>query len=254
MLHIIQNDPQVPPGNLCDDLAVPYVVHHPYRGERLPEAASLGALIVLGGAMGANDDERYPFLRDLKQLIRVVVEREIPYLGICLGGQMLAAALGGEVVSNRWEELGTLSVELTAAGVSDRLFSRLAGSLTTFQWHHDSFDLPPGATLLASSTACQNQAFRVGSCAWGVQFHPEVTEPIIRDWCAWDPRTLQQSDRLVEEFSSHDAPYRAIARQLWLNFLSAYHQELSAPATQRDASAQQLSVAPQSRLIRSCQA
>ncbi len=233
MLHIIQNDPQVPPGNLCHDLNVPYVVHHPYRGEPLPEAASLGALIVLGGAMGANDDDRYPFLTDLKQLIRVVVQREIPCLGICLGGQLLAAALGGAVVSNRWEELGTLSVELTAAGVADRLFNRLAGSFTTFQWHHDSFDLPEGAILLASSAVCPNQAFRVGNCAWGVQFHPEVTEPIIRDWCAWDPTTLQQSDRLVEEFSGMGASYRSIARQLWLNFLATCNQELSASAAQR---------------------
>ena len=98
MLHIIQNDPEVPPGNLLDHLAIPYTVHHPYRGDILPEQGDISALIVMGGAMGANDDARYPFLPELKILIRSVVAARIPYLGVCLGGQLLAAALGAEAV------------------------------------------------------------------------------------------------------------------------------------------------------------
>ncbi|MFZ4857410.1 MAG: type 1 glutamine amidotransferase [Desulfuromonadaceae bacterium] len=219
MLHIIQNDPEVPPGNLLDHLTIPYIVHHPYRGDSLPESGKITALIVMGGAMGANDDARFPFLADLKNLIRSVVAARVPYLGVCLGGQLLAAALGADVVSYRWEELGTLDVSLTPEGSKDRLFEGIAAEFKTFQWHHDSFDIPVGGVLLASSAACPHQAFRVGSSAWGVQFHPEVTEPIIRDWCAWSRSTAERADTLVDEFSNSADGYAAHSRRLVTNFV-----------------------------------
>jgi GMP synthase-like glutamine amidotransferase len=219
MLHIIQNDPEVPPGNIIDHLGIPYTVHHPNRDGILPELEQLSALIVLGGSMGANDDDRYPFLGDVKNLIRQVMAARIPYLGICLGGQLLAAALGAEVVSGRWEELGALKVSLTENGKTDRLFVGIPEVFNTFQWHHDSFDIPPGGVLLASSSACPHQAFRVGESAWGLQFHPEVTEKIIRDWCAWDSSTMERTEELVAAFSGNEENYRAIARQLIDNFV-----------------------------------
>jgi GMP synthase-like glutamine amidotransferase len=221
MLHIIQNDPEVPPGNIIDNLTIPYVIHHPYRDGYLPGPQQIPALIVMGGAMGANDDGRHPFLGDLKKLIRAVVAARIPYLGICLGGQLLAASLGAEVVSNRWEETGTLTVSLTAAGKEDRLFGGIPGEFGTFQWHHDSFDIPAGGILLASSAACPHQAFRVGDAAWGLQFHPEVTEAIIRDWCAWDSSTTAGTEELVSAFTGDGAAYGATARQLLHNFLQS---------------------------------
>lgn len=223
MLQIIQNDPEVPPGNLADNLTelqVPFQVSHPYRGETLPALPDITALIVLGGAMGANDDAHHPFLTPLKTLITQVVHAGIPYLGICLGGQLLAAALGTPVVSCRWEELGTLEVSLTDQGMSDQLFSGLPSPFTTFQWHHDSFDLPAAATLLASSPACPHQAFRVGNCAWGLQFHPEVNEAIIRAWCAWDPATASRADELVSAFLSHQQAYDTTARTILRNLLT----------------------------------
>jgi GMP synthase-like glutamine amidotransferase len=219
MLHIIQNDPEVPPGNILDHLTVPHVVHHPCRDGCLPEPEQISALIVLGGAMGANDDQRHPFLGDLKFLIRRAVALRIPYLGICLGGQLLAAALGAKVVSQRWEELGTLDVSLTHTGKADRLFIGFPEDFRTFQWHHDSFDIPDGGVLLASSAACTNQAFRVGESAWGLQFHPEVTEAIIRDWCAWDRSMQEKTEELVAAFCRNLESYRAISRRLLGNFL-----------------------------------
>lgn len=224
MLHIIQNDPQVPPGNIAENLdaaGILYAVHHPYAGDPLPELRDVSALIVMGGAMGANDDSRHPFLRDLKIFIKTAVLADVPYLGVCLGGQLLAAALGAQVVSNRWEELGSLPVALTAEGHRDALLAGLPGEIDTFQWHHDSFDIPDGALLLASSPVCRHQAFRVGSVAWGTQFHPEVTEPIIRDWCAWDPATSARVDELLGDFQRIESRYRATARQLLANFLAA---------------------------------
>lgn len=219
MLNIIQNDPEVPPGNLLDQLNVPYRVHHLYLGEPLPEIGGTSAVIVLGGAMGANDDARHPFLTVLKRFIREVVASGIPYLGICLGGQLLAAALGADVHSVRWEEQGTLSVKLTSSGKVDPLFRGIADEFPTFQWHHDSFDIPEKGVLLALSVACPHQAFRVGTRAWGVQFHPEVTESIVRDWCACDNTTAAQTEDLVTAFADREAEYRQIARSLRGNFL-----------------------------------
>lgn len=219
MLHIIQNDPDVPPGNILDSISIPFSIHHLYRGERLPETAEISALIVLGGAMGANDDYRHPFLGELKQRICEVVTAQIPYLGICLGGQLLAAALGAPVVSNRWDELGTRDVSLTREGNVDRLFKGLPVDFTTFQWHHDSFDIPDGGVVLATSTTCPHQAFRVGETAWGLQFHPEVTEQIIRDWCSWDETTRKNAENLLTEFTRNEDAYRATSRLLMDNFL-----------------------------------
>lgn len=223
MLHIIQNDPEVPPGCIADDLQtldIPFQLHHPYRNEPLPASAEIGGLIVLGGAMHANDHHGHPFLLPLKQLIRDTVHAGIPYLGICLGGQLLAAALGGRVVQNRWEELGTLAVSQTPAAAEDLLFVGVDTTFCSFQWHHDSFDLPPEAELLATSSACPHQAFRIGTTTWGLQFHPEVDEGIIRAWCAWSPETATLSNQLAAEFMHHHASYRRTARLLLTNFLA----------------------------------
>ena len=219
MIYIIQNDPEVPAGNILDNLPVPCRVLHLYLGEPLPRPEEISALIILGGAMGANDDLKHPFLTELKALIRQAVTASIPYLGICLGGQLLAASLGAKVASNRWEELGTLPVTLTAEGESDGLFSGISPQFHSFQWHHDSFDIPADGVLLAASPACPHQAFRVGSCAWGLQFHPEVTEEIIACWCAWDKATASRKDELLAQFTAVTADYSSVARRLLENFL-----------------------------------
>jgi GMP synthase (glutamine-hydrolysing) len=221
MLHIIQNDPEVPPGSITDHVPVPYLVHHPYRDGLFPQLKDISALIVLGGAMGANDDRKHPFLVELKQLIRQVVVAGIPYLGVCLGGQLLAAALGAKVVSTRWEEIGNLHVSLMAEGKKEPLFTGITPNFPAFQWHHDSFDIPPGGVLLASSTACPHQAFRVGKSAWGIQFHPEVTEEIIRCWSAWDSSTSSRTEEFVTGFKAEAENYEATMRQILWNFLQA---------------------------------
>jgi len=223
MLLIIQNDPEVPPGTIAENLeaiGIVYAVHHPYNGDPLPDPRDMSALIVLGGAMGANDDARHPFLCELKGFIRKVVAAGIPYFGICLGGQLLAAALGARVASNRWEELGSLPVELVPTGQGDFLFEGIPRKFITFQWHHDSFDIPDGGVLLASSPLCGHQAFRYGTTAWGVQFHPEVTEQIIRDWCAWDRSTAGRTEELIIAYHVMENEYKAVSRQLLVNFLT----------------------------------
>jgi GMP synthase-like glutamine amidotransferase len=220
VLYIIQNDPEVPPGTLLDHISIPFQVLHPYRDGLLPQSEDISALIVLGGAMGANDDCMHPFLADLKELIRKVVRSGTPYLGVCLGGQLLSAALGARVESCRWEEIGNFQVTLTEAGGRDRLFSGIPKRFAAFQWHHDSFDIPPGGVLLAYSAACPHQAFRVGDRAWGVQFHPEVTEEIIRTWAAWDRSLSISCEELVAGFKAEEGSCQATVGQLIRNFVA----------------------------------
>lgn len=221
MLHIIQNDPDVPPGNIVHHLSVPYKVHRAFRDGLLPRADDVSALIVLGGTMGANDDSDHPFLSDLKSFIRQVVGARRAYLGICLGGQLLASAFGACVRSDRWAEIGVHNVSLTSNGKRDRLFHGMPDTFSTFQWHNDSFDIPREGILLATSQACHHQAFRMGDNAWGLQFHPEVTEQIIHAWCAAGQFTIQQTEELVARFNSVADRYRSTARLLLDNFLAA---------------------------------
>lgn len=224
MLYIIQNDAEVPPGLVgveLDRLGVTWTTVHPYRGEPLPRIGATAAIIVLGGAMGANDDLSYPFLTELKAFLREVAARDIPCLGICLGGQLLAASLGAAVTSGIHGEKGTYSVMLTPEGADDRLFRGIGQEFLSFQWHNDNFAVPEGAVRLAFSPGCPNQAFRVGTRVWGVQFHPEVDERIVREWSSWTKETAARTEEFVAAYRAGEADYCRVLRQMMENFLMA---------------------------------
>ena len=221
---IIQNDPEVPPGLVgreLDRLGVAWSAVRPYGGEPLPELSTTAAVIVLGGAMGANDDHKHPFLTGLKSFIREVAARDIPYLGICLGGQLLAASLGAEVSSGVHAEKGTYSVVLTDKGIEDRLFHGIDREFASFQWHNDSFAIPAGAVRLAFSDACPNQAFRMGARCWGTQFHPEVDERIVREWSSWTKGTAARTEEFVADYRRRETEYHMVCRHMVKNFLGA---------------------------------
>lgn len=139
-------------------------------------------LVVLGGPMNVNETRIYPFLRRELHWIKQALTCEVPILGICLGAQLLAKALGSRVYPNAVKEIGWHYVHLTEASSSDFLFSGMPAELVTFQWHGDTFDMPQGAELLATAQDCRHQAFRFGAHAWGLQFHPEMTNEMIEDW------------------------------------------------------------------------
>ena len=222
MLVIIQNHPEVPLGAFAGYLAeagTPYTTIHPYTGAKLPPVGDVPAVVVLGGAMGVHETDRHPFLVDLKGFIRECVADSVPFLGICLGGQLLADVLGAPVtVRSPFKEKGALSVRLTAAGLADPLFAEVPEEFSTFQWHNDSFAIPDGAVLLASSPACPNQAFRYGENAWGTQFHPEVDKAIVGCWARWSKETAPAVDEYLAAFAAREESYRSASRRLLGNF------------------------------------
>ena len=153
-------------------------------GAPVPDTTQAAGLIFMGGPMSANDD--LPWLRQELQLISRAVERRQPVLGVCLGAQLIAKALGSRVYRNAVKEIGWFDIHLTEAGARDALFAGIGPVETVFHWHGETFDLPPGAQWLAYSEACRNQAFRAGANTYGLQFHLEVTPAMIEDWCARD--------------------------------------------------------------------
>jgi GMP synthase (glutamine-hydrolysing) len=151
------------------------------EGDPLPDWREFPAIVVMGGPMGAYQEADHPWLVDEKRLLREAVEGDVPVWGVCLGAQLLASALGARVYPGAEPEVGLLPVELTAAAAEDPVFGDAPRSFPTLQWHGDTFDLPDGATLLASSPAYPHQAFRVGR-SYALQFHIEVPLELAREW------------------------------------------------------------------------
>ena len=152
------------------------------RAARIPEPDEVEGLVVMGGPMGAYETDYHSFLGEECRLIAEVVRRNRPVLGVCLGAQLLAKALGARVFPGHGSEIGFGSVRLSREGESDPFLGSAGPVIPVFHWHGDTFDLPEGATLLASSTEYAHQAFRLGICVYGLQFH---VEPDSEVWSAW---------------------------------------------------------------------
>jgi len=217
----IQNDPEVPPGTYADRLAetgIAFRIARPFAGEDIPRLDEAAAVIVLGGSMGVNDTGVHPFLLKVKDYIRAALNVWKPFLGICLGGQLLADVAGARVTSNLYEEIGVRRVNLSMKGLEDVLFRSVPAHFDTFQWHHDSFALPEGAIPLACSDACPIQAFRCGRNAYGLQFHPEVNENIVEAWCR-DFAGGPEPDLILAGFRNVRASYLNNSLRILDNFL-----------------------------------
>lgn len=144
-----------------------------------PEMKGAGGLVVLGGPEAVYQLDRYPYLRDEIALIQNALAEGKPVLGVCLGSQLLAAALGAQVRRGTRREIGWYPIRLNDAAADDRLMRGLPREFTAMHWHSDVLDLPSGATSLASSDLTQVQAFRYGANAYGIQFHAEMTREIL---------------------------------------------------------------------------
>lgn len=150
--------------------------------DREPSMDRYHGLVVLGGPMNCDQTDRYPHLATEIGLIDAAIAAGKPVLGICLGSQLIARALGARVRRNPVREIGWYPLRPTGAAAGDPLFAALAPSQPVFQWHGDTFDLPAGAVHLAASPDCAHQAFRYGENVYGLQFHLEVDRPMIERW------------------------------------------------------------------------
>ncbi len=189
-LVVIEHQPSAPPALLADAARVAGVELDVVRaGEGQPVPAGLGraaGLVVLGGEMGVADAAAWPHLDTTMDLIRAAAARSAPVLGVCLGAQLAAHALGGRAYPGpRGVEIGWVRIELTQAGRDDPVVGALEEPAEVFHWHRDTFDPPPGAVLLATGDLYANQAFRLGGVV-GVQFHPEADARTIARWYAED--------------------------------------------------------------------
>ncbi len=158
-------------------------VREVHRGDPLPlDASGHDAAVVFGGGQNALDDEAYPYIPDLLELLRDFERRDRAVLGICLGSQLLARAYGGKNQIGGATEFGWHQVALTAEAKDDPVLSGLPGNFPIFQWHDDTFSLPDGAVRLASSAAVANQAFRIGRATYATQFHFEADRALVSEW------------------------------------------------------------------------
>lgn len=228
-----------PPGRLADwlvEAGVDVVVCDLAAGEQLPVdlATGYGGLVVLGGKMSAADDTAFPYLAGVREALRAAVREELPTLAICLGAQLLAAAHGGQVIENPdGPELGAQLIAKRAAAATDPLFGALPITPDVIQWHYDTVTrLPVGAVQLASSPVCENQAFRLGRLAWGIQWHIETTPEVVTGWArsdaaalAEDYPTLDQDRLLQRALAAHDD-----VAEVWAPFVAAFAGIVREPA------------------------
>lgn len=192
-------------------------IHRPFLGQPLPEA--FDALIVFGGEQSALDDAKHPYLPRLAALMGRCARAGLPVLGICLGAQVLARGLGATNRLGAAPEFGWREVERLAA--EDPLMATLPDRFPIFQWHSDTFTLPPGCAHLVRSAAAEVQAFRAGPRAWGTQFHFEASRAVVADWARRFPDQVDRMDagfratlpaRAATEGVAADAAGLALAR------------------------------------------
>ncbi len=193
----------------------------------VPDPTEYDAFIAMGGPQHVGDNDKYPYLIGVESAIRRAVEKDIPYLGLCLGGQLLAHALGAPVNRHSIASIGFYEVQLTEEGKADPLFRGLPGYQQVIHWHEDTFDIPKDAIQLATNERTENQAFRYGRLAYGTQYHIELTPSMLDIWIHHPDyrqeivNTLGETaaDKFISDRPRFYPLYREHTRIMFENFL-----------------------------------
>ncbi|MFZ2071461.1 MAG: type 1 glutamine amidotransferase [Halobacteriota archaeon] len=218
------------PGYLEDFIhkkGIEYEIARMYEEEQLPD--NFDALVVLGGPMNVYEEERYPYLKPLTTTMKDFVTEGGHYLGICLGGQLLAKALGAKVRRNHTKVIGNFEIHLTEKGVEDPLFNGFEHIFPALEWHEDTFEIPEGGLKLAESKLCANQAFRFKN-AYGLQFHLETPPGMLKKWTEVYEGELNEegvnAPVLIEETKKRAGIYRELSSRLLTNFFFLANEEV----------------------------
>jgi GMP synthase (glutamine-hydrolysing) len=226
---ILQNAEKEGPGILLDILQErgwKQRIVYLYQGDPIPDNwEELGLAIMMGGPMNVHDEMAYPFLKEEKVFIREAVTRGLPLLGVCLGSQLIASALGASVYRGPVKEIGWSRVWLTSEGRRDPLLACFPSDFPVFQWHEDTMDLPDGAIHLVASEKYHNQAFRLGEWIYAFQFHLEVTQTIIENWLCdggvelFSSKGISTSEKILSEASLYLNKLHVLCRNFFPSFL-----------------------------------
>ena len=227
----IQNDPTDPPlmvGEWLEECGIEIRVVMACAGEPVPRAVPAGVhgVMPLGGAPNAHDDHLADWLPDERALLADAVDRGIPVLGLCLGGQLLAAALGGRSELGETTEIGLVYVERTGEGLIDPVISQIGAPsdrIPAAQWHQDHITaLPDGAVVLLTNPSCRVQAFRVKDNAYGLQMHPEVDAEAFDTWAVEDDEALLRSGRRMADASAEVRAAEPLLIAAWRPMVRAW--------------------------------
>ena len=196
-IHYLQHVPYEDPGCILN-----WIKNHGhqvtstkfYQNDSLPYPDQIDWLIIMGGPMGIYDEDDFPWLKAEKQFIKELIDQNKTVLGICLGSQLIAAALGAKIYPNKFKEVGWFPISLSEQGKKSELFTGFESTFEVFHWHGDTFDLPKNATHLASSSVCKNQAFLINNKVLGLQFHFEVTADSLNNMVENGKNELQPAE------------------------------------------------------------
>ena len=225
---VIEHEPDDPPawfGVWLQDAGCDLHVSQPWAGDVLPtDLGGHDALLVMGGWMSAHHDDEVAWLTPVKELFRQAHRAGVPTLGICLGHQVAAVALGGEVRKNPLgQQVGLTDVGWLDEASEDPLFGAVATPRRGIHWNSDIVtELPPGAVELARAPRGEVQAARFGEVMWGVQWHPEIDEPLLRRWAADDPVSPSESGLVIEDELARVAAARAELDDAWRPLASRF--------------------------------
>lgn len=219
------------PGTIADFLAdnrIASTIIDLSHGDKLPKLEkAFQSVISLGGPMNVYEEEKYPFLRDEDILLKRVVEERVPFLGICLGAQIIAKATGARVTKNSEKEIGWYKIVLNDHGIQDDLFKGLSEVFKVFQWHGDTFGIPDGGRRLAFSELCQNQVLKYGRNIYGIQFHIEITKDMIIQWADAYTKELESlkgivsdKQKMITDYGIVEKSYMKQAEQFYVNFFT----------------------------------